>query len=450
MLGDQPWTIRALLRAGDGIEVIGETVYEWSRPHPDRYVPTITAATRASADRATEMVDVARAAFHEVSAEVDATIPDEAGRRTVKRAYFDRLVRSDLAAPVRDAITRGDRDITILYDAVARFVGSVPSPVLASSQALVPADPASADPRLAEPPAVGAIQLLGDRHPGLARRPTRGLAHRRSPAAPRVHARADPRGTGRDDDRLDRDVGDVAGVARREPVLEALTAADRRVVPACTGVALSRACRGAPRRRARDEPRRGSTSRAGRTPARRCRPRQAPPIRSRVAPQPRLVERAPDRPGVDARARRATRGRSSRAGPATVGPGRRVQPERRVGPRRPGGRHEAGRRADRRVVDRGVRAPAREELVDLLQLGEARGRPRRSTGGSCSRPRRGRRRAPGSRAWVERWRARRASASSSVTSIPPPPVVMSLLPLKLKQPTRPIVPTWRPSSGPPR
>ena len=49
VLGDQPWTIRALLRAGDGIEVIGETVYEWTHPHPDHWVETITSATKASA-----------------------------------------------------------------------------------------------------------------------------------------------------------------------------------------------------------------------------------------------------------------------------------------------------------------------------------------------------------------------------------------------------------------
>ena len=34
VLGDQPWTLRALLRAGDRIEVIGDVVYEWSRPRP--------------------------------------------------------------------------------------------------------------------------------------------------------------------------------------------------------------------------------------------------------------------------------------------------------------------------------------------------------------------------------------------------------------------------------
>ena len=31
VLGDQPWTLRALLRAGDRIEVIGDVVYEWDR-----------------------------------------------------------------------------------------------------------------------------------------------------------------------------------------------------------------------------------------------------------------------------------------------------------------------------------------------------------------------------------------------------------------------------------
>ena len=63
---------------------------------------------------------------------------------------------------------------------------------------------------------------------------------------------------------------------------------------------------------------------------------------------------------------------SSRAGPAPAEPRAvGVQPERRVGPGRARGRHEAREAADRRVVERGVRAPAGEERVDLLQLGEA-------------------------------------------------------------------------------
>ena len=109
-----------------------------------------------------------------------------------------------------------------------------------------------------------------------------------------------------------------------------------------------------------------------------------------------------------------------------------------------------GRPRDRGVVARRRSRGAPRAARRAAPAGRRPGRRRGSTAGSCSRPRRGRRRGPGSRAWVERWRARRASASSSVTSIPPPPVVMSLLPLKLKQPTRPIVPTWRPANGPSR
>ena len=59
ILGDQPWTIRAMLRAGDGIEVIGADVYEWTRPRPGSEVETITLAKHRSAARAAEMVEVA-------------------------------------------------------------------------------------------------------------------------------------------------------------------------------------------------------------------------------------------------------------------------------------------------------------------------------------------------------------------------------------------------------
>ena len=68
VLGDQPWTIRALLRAGDGIEVLDETVYEWARPHPDRYVEGITSATKASAAGAAVMAGQAPVVYDTVSA----------------------------------------------------------------------------------------------------------------------------------------------------------------------------------------------------------------------------------------------------------------------------------------------------------------------------------------------------------------------------------------------
>ena len=137
VLGDQPWTVRALLRAGAHIEVIGDVVYEWTRPHPHRYVETISAATRTSAERATEMAAMAPMVFGDVSAEVDAQIADEATRFAIKRAYFDRLVRSDLGVPVRQALDRRDPDTGRLYGAVGRFFESVPPAILAASDAMI-------------------------------------------------------------------------------------------------------------------------------------------------------------------------------------------------------------------------------------------------------------------------------------------------------------------------
>jgi len=134
VLGDQPWAIHAMLRAGDGIEVIGETVYEWLRPHPDRYLPTLTAETRSSASRAVEMADVARAAFLEVCADVDALVADLARRPIVKRTYFERLIRADIADRLRVAADRRDPAIDAFYDAVGRFFEVIPTPVMASTE----------------------------------------------------------------------------------------------------------------------------------------------------------------------------------------------------------------------------------------------------------------------------------------------------------------------------
>jgi glycosyltransferase involved in cell wall biosynthesis len=138
VLGDQPWTIRALLRAGDHIEVIGETVYEWSRPHPDRGLPGITAATHASAGGAAVMAGQAPLVFRAVADEIDLRIADEATRTRLKRAYFDRLVRSDLSVPVIDAVDRRDPATARLFDAVSAFIGSVPPETVAASELLVP------------------------------------------------------------------------------------------------------------------------------------------------------------------------------------------------------------------------------------------------------------------------------------------------------------------------
>ena len=137
VLGDQSWTIRALLRAGDDIEVVGETVFEWTRPHPDRQVETITVLARASATGAAEMAVVAATVFREVSAEVDLRIEDRATRFAIKRAYLERLIRSDLSGPVSKALDRRDPATGDYFDALAAFLESVPAPVLASSDLLV-------------------------------------------------------------------------------------------------------------------------------------------------------------------------------------------------------------------------------------------------------------------------------------------------------------------------
>jgi glycosyltransferase involved in cell wall biosynthesis len=137
VLGDQPWTIRAMLRANGNIEVIGDTVYEWSRPRDERSVETITAATRASADRAAEMVAMVPAVFRSVSEEVDAQVDDEPTRLAIKTAYLDRLIGSDLGGPVRQALDRRDPATGRLFAAVADFLESVPAPILARSDLLV-------------------------------------------------------------------------------------------------------------------------------------------------------------------------------------------------------------------------------------------------------------------------------------------------------------------------
>lgn len=136
VLGDQPWTIRAMLRAGGDIEVVRDTVYAWIRPAPGAGVETITSATRASAVRATEMADVARDAFAAVSEEIDRQVADPARRPVVKRAYFDRLVHSDLASRVIDAMDRDDPGTADLFMAIGRFLESVPAPILTNSQYL--------------------------------------------------------------------------------------------------------------------------------------------------------------------------------------------------------------------------------------------------------------------------------------------------------------------------
>jgi Glycosyl transferase family 2 len=177
VLGDQPWTIRALLRAGDGIEVIDTTVYEWRRPHPDHYVATITTAKQRSAAKAVEMVVVARGAWAQVAAEVDTRVAVERDRRRVKIAYAERLARSDLADAMRRASDARDPATADLFDEVERFVSSLPSWVVVGS--------ATFGPRLLRVPAARWHRLSPD-----ARRSFWRLHRVIAAADPRVWRRA--------------------------------------------------------------------------------------------------------------------------------------------------------------------------------------------------------------------------------------------------------------------
>lgn len=123
VLGDQPPTIRALLRAGDHIEVIADDVYAWWRPAA---ATGITASTRASAARSAASATIALRAFREVATEADARIVDEAGRRIVQRAYAERLMRSDFSAALRSALERRDPGTAAFLAALSDLLEGFP------------------------------------------------------------------------------------------------------------------------------------------------------------------------------------------------------------------------------------------------------------------------------------------------------------------------------------
>jgi hypothetical protein len=137
VLGDQPWTIRALLRAGDRIEVIDTVVYEWTRPRPGIELQTITAAKHRSARLAAEAVRVAIGAYTEVADEAARILPDVAGRRVIAAGYFDRLVRSDFAGPVSRAAASGDEGSAELYGAIVAFLSAAPPDIAGRSRVVM-------------------------------------------------------------------------------------------------------------------------------------------------------------------------------------------------------------------------------------------------------------------------------------------------------------------------
>jgi glycosyltransferase involved in cell wall biosynthesis len=179
VLGDQPWTVRALLRAGGRIEVVDEDVYEWSRPKQGSGTSSITAAKRGSARLAAEAARVAVSALAEVREEAAARISDDGARDRLVAAYGERIVRSDLAGPVRRAVDRGDDGTDELFDAIAAFIGSAP---MASEQVAdavateILRPPLEGWQRVGAPARAAYVRLLRAAvrtSPGIARRLTR-------------------------------------------------------------------------------------------------------------------------------------------------------------------------------------------------------------------------------------------------------------------------------------
>jgi hypothetical protein len=135
VLGDQPWIIRALLRAGDRIEVLADTVYEWYRPATSVSSTSITATTRSSVHLGVEAVGVAGDALATVRDEAARHL-DEAESERVLARYADRLMHLDLAAHVARALDRADPNIDLLFDAIGSFVARLPAAYVNGSDAL--------------------------------------------------------------------------------------------------------------------------------------------------------------------------------------------------------------------------------------------------------------------------------------------------------------------------
>jgi hypothetical protein len=83
------------------------------------------------------MVGMAPVVFRSVSDEVDLAVPDLDARQAIKRAYFERLIRSDVSVAVRNALVRRDPGTARLLTAVGALLESVPGEIVATSTALV-------------------------------------------------------------------------------------------------------------------------------------------------------------------------------------------------------------------------------------------------------------------------------------------------------------------------
>ncbi len=133
MVGDQPWVVRALVRAGDRIEVVDDLVYEWRRPHPDHYVATITSARERSASLGAEAVRMAQAAW-DAGAAAFREAYDAATAARLEALYLRRILRADLGAQLRRAIERRDPDLPLMLDALDGLLAHVPASIVVAAE----------------------------------------------------------------------------------------------------------------------------------------------------------------------------------------------------------------------------------------------------------------------------------------------------------------------------
>jgi hypothetical protein len=147
VLGDQPWIVEALLRAGDRIAVIEDVVYEWRRPRADHDFATITAARVGSARLAAEATRIAAQVYQLVSAKFDRYVAPER-RRALRVTYAERLIRADLEAQLRSALDRGDPELPVLFEELERFLRTIDGDVVRSVGVVEPSLLAPAAQRL--------------------------------------------------------------------------------------------------------------------------------------------------------------------------------------------------------------------------------------------------------------------------------------------------------------
>jgi len=136
VLGDQPWTISALLRAGDRIDVVADEVYLWWRPRVDQAGGGITALSRSSARQGAVAAAVAIDAFRKVRAAADVHVAEDHARRRLVAVYLERLMRSDFGGYLRRALDRRDPTLPELVRAYAAFLETVPEDLLRDAPAV--------------------------------------------------------------------------------------------------------------------------------------------------------------------------------------------------------------------------------------------------------------------------------------------------------------------------